>query len=224
MTELTTYYDAVIFDNDGVIVTPTPQDRIVDGVLRAFDAFGCNPGRGYVAWTVDAGCGPAETVGEYDIDPEAFWASREDAVAAEQIRLIREGGKQPYDDVDALERLEVPLGLVSNNQAGTIDFLLDYFDLPSFRTSHGREHTATGATRRKPAPYYIERALSDLGTRNAVYVGDSQTDIVAAHRAGIDSAFLRRDHVAEAELTLPPTYDVATLSELVRAISDGADR
>jgi|APHM01.1.fsa_nt_gi haloacid dehalogenase superfamily, subfamily IA, variant 1 with third motif having Dx(3-4)D or Dx(3-4)E len=223
MPELSTKYDAIVFDNDGVIVEPTPQERIIDAVVLTFREFGYDPDRGYAAWTVDTAAGPAETVGTYDIDPETFWAAREDAVAAEQIRLVREDGKQPYDDTGILAELDAPLGLVSNNQAGTVDFLVDYHDLSVFDTVYGREHTATGAARRKPNPYYIQRALADLSTTNALYVGDSQKDIVAAHRAGIDSAFLRRDHVNSTDLTLQPTYDVSNLIELVQAISNSAD-
>jgi phosphoglycolate phosphatase-like HAD superfamily hydrolase len=61
--------------------------------------------------------------------------------------------------------------------------------------------------------------LSDLGVENALYIGDSETDLVAAHRAGIDSAFLRRDHVADVNLSTEPTIEVATLEELVTQLT-----
>lgn len=217
--ERSTGYEAVVFDNDGVIVEPTERARIVDAVERAFREFGVDPGREHAEWTVATGAGPVESVGDYGIDPERFWPVREDEAAAEQKRVVREGGKPVYDDTSALECLDARLGLVSNNQAETVEFLVDYHDLSCFETTYGREHTVEGAARRKPAPYYIEQALSDLGTTDAVYVGDSEKDVVAAHAAGVDSVFLRREHVAGTDLSVEPTYEVADLQELVEVLA-----
>lgn len=86
-----------------------------------------------------------------------------------------------------LERLDLPLGNVSNNQHATVEFLLAHYDLDGFRTAYGRQPTLAGAAGRKPE--YLERALADLDTSEALYVGDSEKDIVAARRAGIDSVF-----------------------------------
>lgn len=60
-------------------------------------------------------------------------------------------------------------------------------------------------------------ALLDVGVDpgDALYVGDSETDLVAAERAGSDAAFVRRSHCADVELDAAPTHEVATLTELV---------
>jgi phosphoglycolate phosphatase-like HAD superfamily hydrolase len=224
MTDIQTRYDAIVFDNDGVIVEPTARSHLVDAVLEAFREFGHEPDREYAAETVATAAGPHDTVGDYDIDIEAFWEHREDAAAAAQKAATRDGGKRPYDDVTVLERFDVPLGLVSNNQAETVAFLLDYYDLPDFETAYGRAHSVEGASRRKPEPYYIDQALRDLETTDALYVGDSEKDVVAAHRAGVDSAFLRREHVRDTRLNVEPTYEVSDLHELAGAITaEGAD-
>ncbi|ERH00540.1 MAG: hypothetical protein J07HN6_02162 [Halonotius sp. J07HN6] len=75
----------------------------------------------------------------------------------------RVGGKPVYDDVRAISRLTCPVGLVSNNQHATIEFLLAYHDLPAFETARGRQPTLAGAAKRKPAPDYIEQAMTELG-------------------------------------------------------------
>ena len=92
-------------------------------------------------------------------------------------------------------------------------------ELPTFETPYGRQTTLAVAGKRKPESDYIERALSDRGVESALYIGDSETDLVAAHRAGIDSAFLRRDHVADVNLSTEPTIEVATLEELVTQLT-----
>jgi hypothetical protein len=90
--------------------------------------------------------------------------------------------------------------------------LLDFFDLrPSFDTYYGREKTVESLSLKKPNPHYLERALSDLEAETALYVGDSESDVAAAHRAGVDSAFVRRPHCREVELTASPTHDVDDL-------------
>jgi HAD superfamily hydrolase (TIGR01549 family) len=216
-----TPYEAIVFDNDGVIVEPTDRTHIVDGVQQAFRELGHDPGRDHAEWSVASGAGPAGLVGDLPLDPVTLWRTREDAVAAAQKEATRQGGKRPYEDTTVLSRLDAPLGLVSNNQAETVRFLLEYHGLDGFETSYGREHSVAGAARRKPRPYYIERALEDLERHpeDALYVGDSEKDVVAAHRAGMDSAFLRREHVADTSLSLEPTYDVSDLDALAEVLA-----
>lgn len=212
---MTDGYDAVIFDNDGVLVAPTDTAVLVDAVVESFQAFGVDIDRSVARRTVENNTVPTDIAKDHGINPEAFWHYRELTASLAQQSHVRDGGKPVYDDVVALDRLDVPLAVVSNNQHATIEFLLAHYDLPSFEVAYGRQPTLAGAAKRKPEPDFIERVLSDLGVENALYVGDSETDLVAAHRAGIDSAFLRRDHVADIELSTEPTIEVTTLDELV---------
>lgn len=215
-------YDAVVFDNDGVIVEPTERDVLVDAVVETFREFDVDVDRSHAEWTVAAAAGPTAVVREeHDIDAAAFWRRREAKAVDAQCAAVRAGGKQVYDDVSALDLFDTPLGLVSNNQHATVEFLLDYHGLGGrFETAYGRHPTVTGAERRKPEPHYIETALDDIGTTNALYVGDSEKDIVAAQRAGIDAAFLRRDHVAGVDLSVSPTYEVPSLDALVGTLTE----
>lgn len=213
-----TEYDAVVFDNDGVIVEPSDRAVLVDAVVDTFATFGV---------TIDAETAdrcldevvPRDLIREHDLDPEAFWHQRELTASLAQQAHTREGGKQVYDDVNALDALDVPLGLVSNNQHATVEFLLAYHGIDQFETACGRRPTLSGAAARKPAPDYIEQVLADLDAEAALYVGDSETDVVAAHRAGIDSVFLRRDHVADVSLSIEPTVEVSDLRTLVDWLS-----
>ena len=74
-------------------------------------------------------------------------------------RTCREG-------FDGLDDVDARLGLVSNNQHHTVGYALDRFRLgDAFETAYGHHHTVEGLRRRKPDPHYLDRALSDLGTR-----------------------------------------------------------
>lgn len=217
---MTDGYEAIVFDNDGVLVEPTDTAVLVDAVVESFRAFGVEVNRSLARRMVENEAVPTDIAREHGIDPEAFWHHRELTASLSQQVHVREGGKSVYDDVAALDRLDVPLAVVSNNQHATIEFLLAHHDLPSFETAYGRQPTLVGAAKRKPEPDYIERALSDLGIENALYVGDSEEDLVAARRAGIDSAFLRRDHVADVTLSAEPTAEVPDLRALVELLAD----
>ena len=214
-----------MFDMDGVLLTMTDGSVIDRAVREAFAAFGAEPTDEAVepflrgdADGLAAACEP------FDLDHESVWPAREWAACWLQAREMDAGRKRPYDDVtdalDALGDLGARVGLVSNNQHHTVGYALDRFGLDgAFETAYGRDHTLEALRRRKPEPHYIDRALSDLGTRDALYVGDSGVDVEAAARAGVDCAFVRRDHRADYRLPAEPDYEVSDLAELVEHLA-----
>lgn len=216
-------YNAVVFDCDGVLVEPTDTSVLVEAVVDAFAAFGIDVDRSVARRSVTEDVVPSERAREHGIDPEAFWHCRELTAALAQQAHVRAGGKPVYDDVTALDGLDCPTALVSNNQHATIEFLLAHHDLPDFVTARGRRPTLAGAAARKPEPDYLEAALADLGVAEALYVGDSEKDVLAAQRAGIDAAYVRRDHVADVQLTATPSFEVSDLHELVERVT-GAEQ
>ena len=210
-------YDAVLFDHDGVLVTLTDQELHLRGARRAFAAVGVEePDPADVEALSIGVTAPLleEVCGRYGVEPGAFWAARDEHTAALQREAMRAGEKRPYDDTGALAGLGLPLGVVSSNQLATVEYAVERFDLPAFRTVQAREPTVESLRRKKPEPFYLERALSALGAEGALFVGDSESDVVAARRAGIESAFLRREHVADATLSATPDHELASLSEL----------
>jgi len=216
-------YEAVVFDMDGVLLTMTDGAVIDRAAREAFAAFGVDPTdeavepfvRGDAA-ALAAACEP------FDPDPGGVWPAREWAAAWLQAREMDAGRKRPYDDAaDALAALDARIGLVSNNQHHTVGYALDRFGLEDlFETAYGRGHTVDALRRRKPDPHYVDRALADLGTRDALYVGDSGVDVEAATRADVDSAFVRREHRTDYRLREEPDYEVSDLAELVDLLGD----
>lgn len=214
-------YDAVLFDNDGVLVELIEIDRIYDAVAETFAEFGVEPSPDEIERLV--GVSPEELARicrKHDLDADEFWRRRDANVSRVQREAVDAGEKSPYDDIDAVERIASsrPAAVVSNNQQTTVDHIVDSFGMSFFDVCYGRQPTVESLRRKKPSPFYVERSLRELGVDDALYVGDSPTDVLAAERAGIDSAFVRREHRRDAELPTQPTYEVGSLHELERRL------
>jgi HAD superfamily hydrolase (TIGR01549 family) len=213
-------YDAVLFGNDGVLTHLTPTDVWRRAIRDAFDAFGVDPTTEGVDGVMHGSAAHVASVCElHDLDHATFWDHHERHLARAQRAAMASGEKPLYADVAAITELPVPLGVVSNNQHETVEGVIDVFGLEGvFDVVSGRDSSVEGYRRRKPDPHYIERALDDLGVDSALYVGDSNVDVVAADRAGLDAAFVRRPHRADYELAADPTYELGSLDEVVSLV------
>ncbi|WP_339102891.1 HAD-IA family hydrolase [Haloterrigena salinisoli] len=213
-------YDAVVFDNDGVLTTPTDREVLVDAMHDAFAAVGVvDPPSEHVRTVMGPSVDSLREVADaHDVDPDELWTAREHAAVAAQLEEIEGGRKRCYDDIDAIRDLEVATAIVSNNQHETIGNIVSHFELDWFDVWYGREPTVKGIDRKKPTPYYLELALEELGAETALFVGDSWVDVEAADAAGIDAAFLRRDHVEGVGLPREPTVEIESLEEIPRLL------
>jgi len=227
-------YDAVLFDNDGVLTTLTGRDLLRRAIREVFEAHGVSdPSPADVKTMLHVTVEDVETRCEtHGIDPESFWRRRDELITERQIEALRAGEKTLHDDVAALERLDGPMGIVSNNQQRTVEQIVEQFELDWAEVVYGREPTLEGVRRKKPTPYYLQQALSDLGVtvegtvgaettveEEVLYVGDSRKDLVAADRAGIRAAFVRRSHRADTELPFQPAHEVSDLTGLVEQLT-----
>ncbi|GGJ14018.1 hypothetical protein GCM10008995_24880 [Halobellus salinus] len=215
---------AVLFDMDGVLLRgrgtdPAVHARALDDVLEARGMELAEEHRAALSMYeyTDAFVEACTDVG---VDPGVFYTAREERSAARTVEHA--AGRDLFDDVDALGRLpeRAAVGLVSNNYHRTVEFVVDTFGLTAFDIARGRELGPVGFSRRKPEPYYLEEALGDLGATDGIYVGDRETDIVAAHRAGLDSVFVRREHNTDVELGVEPTVEVNGLAEVVDVVCE----
>ena len=211
-------YDAVCFDNDGVLVSRTAYTILHEAAWQSFDAAGIeSPDADHVkSMVIGATPDQVQFVCEtYDLDPDRFWQLRDQVMSEKQQNEARAGRKTPYEDLSALEALSVPMGIVSSNQQATVDFLVDYFDFDGFSIALGREPTIESLRLRKPNPHYLERAMESLDADSMLFVGDNDSDIAAADAAGVDSAFIRRPHRRNHDPEPTPTYIVDDLHDIV---------
>ncbi|WP_232702662.1 HAD family hydrolase [Halobacterium wangiae] len=214
------HYDAVVFDNDGVLTHPTPVEVLREATAEGFAAVGVDdPSPDHVdRMTLHVTPEGLQTVSEiYDVDPERLWYERDAAFSRRQVAEMEAGRKPLYEDYAAVGDLEVPCGIVSTNQHRTIEEILDFHDVRAhFDTHYGREMEAESLHRKKPNAHYLERALEDLAVapERTLFVGDSTSDVEAARNAGTDAAFVWRDHRADYSLDVDPDYELDSLHDL----------
>jgi HAD superfamily hydrolase (TIGR01549 family) len=218
---------ALLFDMDGVVLAGRGTDSVVyeRALGDTLDDYGLS---------VDDDHWAALAAHEYDdefaaacravgVDPVGFFAVREAHSATRVVDRIEAGACDVYDDVGALAALadRHDLGLVSNNYHRVVTTVVGHFGLNAFSFVRGRDPGVRGFERRKPDPHYLARALDALGADRGLYVGDRETDIVAAERAGLDGVFVRRPHNADANLSVEATHEVDSLHELGQLATHG---
>ena len=216
--------EVVLFDMDGVILDGWGTDdavhsRALDDVLEERDLRVTGDLRRPLETYAydDDFRGACEELG---VDPASLFRAREERSAKRSVARLAAGRRRLCSDVDAIGELaeRVPVGLVSNNYHPTVEFVVDHFRLDAFSFARGRDLGPEGFRRRKPDPHYLNEALDALDATRGIYVGDRATDVIAAERAGLDSAFLRRDHNADRALDVEPTTEVESLHELLALV------
>jgi HAD superfamily hydrolase (TIGR01549 family) len=214
-------YDAVVFDFDGVLTHPTPGSVLDEAARETLRAVGVAPTPRAVSHARSSDLGRVRRLcAAHGLDPDAFVRARDEHTSAAQTRAMADGRKPTYDDLDALAALDarsVRTAIVSNNQQATVDGFLDLVDLDvDLPVAYGREPSLDGLRRKKPRPYYLRRALRDLGVAadDALYVGDKTKDVLAARAVGADAAFVRRPHREGYRVGVAPDHEVQTLHDL----------
>lgn len=200
-------YEAVLFDMDGVLIRgiatlPAVYADAADDTLAELGVDVPETERARLRQPhFDEQM--AEQCREVGVDPERFWSTREQFATERANRRIGGGARPAFEDTAVLPELSAPLGIVSNNRGGTAEFVAAELFPGQFEVAIGRDPTIEGFRRRKPDPYYLSRALERLGAEHALYIGDRETDVIAARRAGIDGALVRREHNSAITLDEP---------------------
>jgi len=212
-------YDGLLLDYDGVVVTILDRDARLEACYRlARDELEASvDGDSIERLLQSVSATEVHSLGDaVGATPELLWRARDDVLASVMTDAARAGEKRPYPDVDALFELQVPMGIASNNQRRVVESILEEYDLTSwFETVHARDPRLDSLRLKKPDPVLLERAQVDLGVSRPLYVGDKQKDVIAARRAGMDVAFMRREHNRDRRLEYEPTHEVTSLAEVV---------
>jgi HAD superfamily hydrolase (TIGR01549 family) len=217
-----TAHDALLLDHDGVIVDVADGDVVRSAAVAAFQAAGVDDPADEQVDTL--GFGPTRTELEalseqVGVEPATLWRHRDDNLADTLQAAARDGLKQPYPGVDALPSLDYPVGIASNNQRRVVEYILDHHAIAGqFDALRAREPHIDSLDRKKPEPTFLREATADLGASNPLYVGDKESDLIAGHRAGFDTALVRRDHNQEVRPDHEPTYEVESLHGVVEIL------
>ena len=190
-------YEALLFDMDGVLIRgrgtlTAVYEAAADDALDELGAEVPAAERGPFRQS-QFGETMATRCREAGLDPETFWTTRERFASERANARIGSPPRTRFEDTAVLADLSKPLGVVSNNRAATVEHVVADLFPGQFTVAVGRDPTLEGYRRRKPDPHYIERALDRLGVDHALYLGDRKKDLLAARRAGIDGALVRRE-------------------------------
>lgn len=213
-------YDAIYLDMDGVLLAGYHTDRSVyrQAAAATVADFGGEYGGAPPMDLVDP-----DTVAdvraicdELSLPTAAAWAYRERAATTIENERIVAGDRTVFPDTAALDALECPVGVVSNNRHGTVRFVVEHFGLPA-TVVRGRFPTLAEFGRLKPDPHLLSWAVDRLDAEDVLFVGDRRTDVEAAHRAGIDAALLSRDG-DPSDGDPEPEHHIESLEEVVEGL------
>ncbi|WP_096390762.1 HAD family hydrolase [Halopenitus persicus] len=164
------------------------------------------------------------------VDRDAWWRARERYASRRTNARVRSGDRPTYPDVDALSSLSADrsLALVTNNRTATAEFVATYCVPDRFDAVIGRKPTIESYRRRKPEPDFLERGVTALetewepesGSESGYYVGDRETDVIAARRAGLEAIVIDRPHVDVGKFTVEPDHVIDSLHRIPDVIDD----
>lgn len=227
-------YDGLIFDLDGVLLEYEPfRGTDIDAVRDHRPAYRDAADELQELYGLEDDHVPelfgyidmesiAEIADEVGTDRGTLWESREQAVARAKGEEAR-SGRELYDDVDAVRDIirDETSAVVSNSQHGFVTDLPQTYPLFSgFDALYGKAETLEGFWRQKPEPDYIEEAMDETGLEDPLFIGDSDFDVEAARRAGIDVAYLDREGDGGAPATAAD-HHITELAEVVNLYKSG---
>lgn len=201
---------AVIFDLDGTLVHTMPEHRniIINKTLNNLNKPDAKQEHIERLWF---GIDRMKTVEEcFDIHPVVFWKEYRKHDTPE----IRMNYTKPYNDVNVIQELKnkgIKIGIVTGATPAITETQLsmigrNLFDSVIIANSMGN-------CRHKPHPEGLHQCLKELNIEKheAVFIGNSDEDILAAKNAGMHSIFIDRK---EYPINETPDTIINSLNEL----------
>ncbi|MFB6203694.1 MAG: HAD family hydrolase [Candidatus Nanohaloarchaea archaeon] len=226
-------YDAAVFDMDGVILNSfvESEEWKFEAVRSALRNEGADPDglerdelreilgdKGYKACVKKAM--------EVGVNPRDIWTEVAERTVSARKRQLENGDFQLYDGVrETLESIhrEVEMALISNAPDEAVMLTVDHFDLKEYFEFYLGIRNFEDLQARKPHPNHLEVAKAEINKESPLYVGDAESDIIAAHRADMDAVWVNRDGVNPEKLDVSPEYEVREISEILEIIKTGQD-
>lgn len=201
-------YDAVIFDLDGTLLESTSGDLswMEDAIRRALNKQGLQaPESELLNLSGIRGSGKfAEACQSIGADPEELWPVVEGERMEGKKQLIESGDlsleEGAKEILEFIHGLDIKASVISNSPDLTVDLVVAEFDLEELLHYFRGITTFEDLSHRKPNPVHIEYAMAELKCENPLYVGDSQSDEIAARKEGIEDVIIGEDVASLADV------------------------
>lgn len=214
-------YDHVIFDNDGVLLDSTTEDlewmerfRVEEAKKLGGQMTLEQSRKVFKANTAEEIRKIAEETGLTVSQLRQIEAKK----SRKKIEKIKKGEISLFDStVEVLKEIEQPKSMVSNAPLKATRYSLEHYNIQKyFQTvrSPRLDSIETYMEKKKPNPEMIEKTIREKGSSNPIYIGDSDTDIIAAEKAGIDSIHLE----TSGETAQNPTHTAKNLQQVLQIV------
>lgn len=118
--------------------------------------------------------------------------------------------------LEALKRQGYTLALCTNKPEKPTRAVLDHFELTGLFTA---ATYGDGPYPRKPNPAPVQHILNQLGTTQALYIGDSETDAATARNAALPFALFTRGYRKSAPQDIPHHASFDDFAQLPQIIA-----
>jgi phosphoglycolate phosphatase-like HAD superfamily hydrolase len=215
-------YGSVIFDMDGVILNSLVDDENwkFEAVREALRDKNVDP-EGLSRSELGAVMGDQgykEVVrksAELGLDPGEIWRHVAFKTTEARAGQIRDGNFEIYDGarqvIEFLHSEDVELGIISNAPEKAVEATIEYYDLKKYFKFYAGVRNFEDLQARKPNPNHLELAKAELKRKPMVYVGDAESDVIAAQRADLDSIWVNR---SDSRGDVQPDYEISEMREM----------
>lgn len=219
-------YGSVIFDMDGVLLNSLVEDEKwkYDAVRQALEEKDLEPSdvsrHDLERFLGDYGRQECiEACKEYDLNPDEVWELVAETTNLARIRKVKKGDFRLYSDarsfLEALHPRDPGMGVISNAPEAAVKTTMQFFNLEHYFNYYRGVESFQDLRKRKPHPDHLEIAEAELKKPPFLYIGDAASDIEAANRAGMDSAWINRKKSDEKS---GADYEAIDLEELGRKL------
>ncbi|MFB6241785.1 MAG: HAD family hydrolase [Candidatus Nanosalina sp.] len=215
-------YGSVIFDMDGVLLNSLVEDEEwkFDAVRKALREKNLNPEeftrdelRKFLGDFGREAC--IEICEENNIDPDDIWKLVAETTSIARIEKTKKGDFRLYRDarmfLEALKPRDPAMAVISNAPESAVETTMKFFNLKSYFSFYRGVESFEDLKFRKPHPDHLNIARAELKRSPELYIGDAESDIKAAKKAGMDAAWINRE---SSESDLNPEYTASDLEEL----------
>ncbi|MFB6182741.1 MAG: HAD family hydrolase [Candidatus Nanohaloarchaea archaeon] len=219
-------YESVLFDMDGVILNSLVNNQkwkfdAVKQVLREKDIEVEELSKNELE-IILGDHGYKEVVKkctDLDLNPKEVWSDVARKTTEARVEQIKNGNFALYDGVkDMIKKLHergISQGLISNAPESAVEVTIEEFDLAKYFSFYLGVRNFEDLQARKPNPNHLEYAKAELDSFPMVYVGDSESDVIAAQRADIDSIWVNREN---SNADVKSDYQIEEVSQIIDII------